>query len=74
MAAGCRVERLEMEGSRVVGAIATRSDPDGHEVTVRIRADHVFVCAGPTESPSANAVANATVPEQFLVHPFEHRS
>ncbi len=49
---GCRVRRLVREGGRVRGVVASLRDPDGAERTVRIDADHVFVCCGATETPS----------------------
>ena len=49
---GCRVETLESNGPRIVAATMTRCDDDGITAQIRVRADYVFVCAGPTETPS----------------------
>jgi choline dehydrogenase-like flavoprotein len=50
--AGCRVERLLHRGGRATGVVAWLRDPDGTERAVRIDAEHVFVCCGPTETPA----------------------
>ncbi|MGH7897700.1 MAG: NAD(P)-dependent oxidoreductase, partial [Candidatus Binatia bacterium] len=47
----CRVRRLLTERGRVTGAIAEVRRPDGTVEVVRIGAEHVIVCAGPTETP-----------------------
>jgi choline dehydrogenase-like flavoprotein len=49
---GCRVRRLIVEGGRVRGVTASVEQPDGTRVTERMEAEAVFVCAGPTETPS----------------------
>ncbi len=49
---GCRVERLLLRGRRVQGIVAWLEQEDGSERQVRIDADHVFVCCGPTETPA----------------------
>ena len=49
---GCRVQLLVREKGRVVGVVARVRDPEGFEQLVRFDADHVFVCAGPTETPA----------------------
>ncbi len=48
----CRIKLLLRQGKRVVGVLASMRMPDGHHEIVRIDADHVFVCAGPTETPA----------------------
>ncbi|HEY2813140.1 MAG TPA: GMC family oxidoreductase [Acidimicrobiales bacterium] len=48
----CRVVRLLTEGDRVTGACCERTRPDGTTESVRIAADHVFVCAGAIQSPA----------------------
>jgi choline dehydrogenase-like flavoprotein len=48
----CRVNYLLHQKNRVSGVVATLRDEDGTERQVRIEANHVFVCCGPTESPS----------------------
>lgn len=69
--AGCRVERLETSGSRVIAALVRRGHDDGTTEQVRIRAEHVFVCAGPTETPAllrrSGVVRN--VGDSLRIHP-----
>jgi choline dehydrogenase-like flavoprotein len=48
----CRVKSLIKTGNRIVGVLAEQRNDDGSEELVRIDADHVFVCAGPTETPA----------------------
>lgn len=68
---GCRVDKLLVRGSRAVGAIATRWDANGRASLLRIRADHVFVCAGPTETPSLLQRSGVThlVGQSLRIHP-----
>ena len=47
-----RVDRLERVGDRIVAVHATRTRPDGTTEPIAIRADHVFVCAGATQTPA----------------------
>jgi choline dehydrogenase-like flavoprotein len=46
------VKMLVKKGSRITGVLASIELDDGARKLVRIDADHVFVCAGPTETPS----------------------
>ena len=46
------VKMLVKKGSRITGVLASIQLDDGARKLVRIDADHVFVCAGPTETPS----------------------
>lgn len=48
---GCRALHLLRRGDRVTGVIARLRDPSGERI-VRLDADAVFVCAGPTETPA----------------------
>lgn len=48
---GYRVEWLDLRGARATGAILRRPGRDGGEA-IRVHADHVFVCAGATETPA----------------------
>src|SRR5258705_97458 len=50
--AGSRVLLLPRRQGRVEGAVASVTGPDGTDQVVRIEADQVFVCAGPTETPA----------------------
>jgi choline dehydrogenase-like flavoprotein len=49
---GVRVLQLLKRKGRVVGVVAERRYPDGATELVRLEAEHVFVCAGPMETPS----------------------
>jgi choline dehydrogenase-like flavoprotein len=50
--ADCRVSRLLRRGKRITGAHCARSRADGTVEQLVIRADHVFVCAGATQTPT----------------------
>lgn len=50
--ANCRITRLERAGSRVTGARARLTGPDGHVEDVRLEAEHVVVCGGAIHSPA----------------------
>ena len=49
---GCRALLLGRRRGRVTDVIARLQREDGTRQLVRIPADHVFVCAGPTETPA----------------------
>jgi choline dehydrogenase-like flavoprotein len=48
----CGVELLILDGDRATGVLAELRREDGTRELVRIDAEHVFVCAGPTETPA----------------------
>jgi choline dehydrogenase-like flavoprotein len=48
----CRVKLLLKKGVRVTGALAELRQDDGSVSLLRIDAEHVFVCAGATETPA----------------------
>jgi choline dehydrogenase-like flavoprotein len=48
---GCRVNLLLRRGARITGVLVETSEGAERQL-MRIDADHVFVCAGPTETPS----------------------
>ncbi|MGO9872992.1 MAG: FAD-dependent oxidoreductase [Acidimicrobiia bacterium] len=50
--ADCRVSKLLRSGDHIVGALCERQRPDGSDEELVIRADHVFVCAGATQTPA----------------------
>ena len=50
--AGCRVQCLVRRRGRITGVVATLRDDDGIERQVRLDAEHVFDCCGPTETPA----------------------
>jgi choline dehydrogenase-like flavoprotein len=48
----CGVQLLVARGDRITGVLAEMRREDGTRELVRIDADHVFLCAGPTETPA----------------------
>ncbi len=48
----CRVERVIRKGRRIVGAACEQTRPDGSVRPLLVRAEHVFVCAGATQTPA----------------------
>jgi choline dehydrogenase-like flavoprotein len=48
----CRVQRLVHRDGRVVGARVDRGRADGTREPVFVRAEHVIVCAGATQTPA----------------------
>jgi choline dehydrogenase-like flavoprotein len=48
----CAVQLLLQRGDRITGVLAEVRRADGSRHLMRIDADHVFVCAGPTETPA----------------------
>ncbi|MGH7293872.1 MAG: FAD-dependent oxidoreductase [Polyangiaceae bacterium] len=50
--ADCAVKLLVTHRDRVTGVLAELRRDDGTRELVRIDAEHVFVCAGPTETPA----------------------
>jgi choline dehydrogenase-like flavoprotein len=67
----CRVQRIVRHGPRAVGVIAWLRDPDGAEREVRIDAEHLFVCCGPTETPALlrRSGIRANVGDSLRLHP-----
>lgn len=67
----CRVDVLERDGGRVVAAVVRRRNGEGETETVRIKAEQVFVCAGPTETPSLLRRSGVTrhVGDSLRIHP-----
>ena len=68
---GYRADRLEVNGSRVIGARLLASDRNGGPPAIRVRADHVFVCAGATETPALLRRSGFThrVGDSLRIHP-----
>jgi choline dehydrogenase-like flavoprotein len=50
--ADCRVAKLVRDGRRVVGAECEQMMPDGSRRELFVHAEHVFVCAGATQTPA----------------------
>ena len=48
----CTVVKLDRAGRRVIGATARLTHPDRSTETVKVRAEHVFVCGGAIQSPT----------------------
>ncbi len=48
----CRVLLLMKTGKKITGILARQTTPDGLEHLIRLSADAVFVCCGPTETPA----------------------
>jgi choline dehydrogenase-like flavoprotein len=68
---GCRVHQLLFERHRCIGVLAELELEPGRRVLARIDADHVFVCAGPTETPALlrRSGVKFHVGETLRVHP-----
>jgi len=49
---GCRVDHLIRRRDRIVGVVASLRDEGDVCRQVRLDAEHVFVCGGPTETPA----------------------
>ena len=67
----CRAQQLLFDGRRCVGVVAELEHESGERELVRIDAEHVFVCAGPTETPALlrRSGIKHHVGETFRVHP-----
>jgi choline dehydrogenase-like flavoprotein len=48
---GCRVKRFEFKGARITAVLFERTTPEGAVEPGRVEAGHVFLCAGPTQTP-----------------------
>jgi len=69
---GMRVLQVLIEGDRAVGVVGHLSRPGRPRELVRLDADHVFVCAGPTESPALLLKSGIKhhVGNSLRVHPY----
>lgn len=67
----CRASQLLFHGRRCTGVLAERVHEDGEHELVRIDADQVFVCAGPTETPALlrRSGLKFHIGETLRVHP-----
>ena len=67
----CRVKLLLKHRRRVVGVLATMSHEDGTEELVRVNAENVFVCAGPTGTPALlrRSGIKRHIGETLRIHP-----
>jgi choline dehydrogenase-like flavoprotein len=50
--ADCRVRKLLRSGDRIMATSCERTRPDGTVEDITVRADHVFVCGGASQSPA----------------------
>jgi choline dehydrogenase-like flavoprotein len=68
---GCRAHQLLFTKGRVTGVLAELEHEDGDRELVRFDAEHVFVCAGPTETPALlrRSGVKLHVGETLRVHP-----
>jgi choline dehydrogenase-like flavoprotein len=69
--AGCRVRLLLRHGNRITGVLAELRQPDGGTALVRIDAERVVVCAGPTETPALlrRSGVRLRVGDSLRIHP-----
>jgi choline dehydrogenase-like flavoprotein len=67
----CRVKMLIKKKKRITGILAGLRREDGSEELIRIDAEHVFVCAGSTETPSLlrRSGVRFHVGDSFRIHP-----
>jgi choline dehydrogenase-like flavoprotein len=67
----CTARMLLTRGGRVTGVLAGVTREDGSLQLCRIDADHVFVCAGPTETPALlrRSGIRFHVGESLRIHP-----
>jgi choline dehydrogenase-like flavoprotein len=68
----CRVELILFRKHRVEGVVVRRRMPDGTEETIRLAADHVFVCGGPMETPALlrRSGVRFHIGDTLRVHPY----
>jgi choline dehydrogenase-like flavoprotein len=67
----CTARMLLTRKGRVAGVLAELRHEDGERELLRLDADHVFVCGGPTETPALlrRSGIKRHVGDQFRVHP-----
>lgn len=68
---GHRALLILRKGRRAIGVLCERRHPDGTAEIVRIEADHVFVCGGPTQTPTLlrKSGIKLHVGDSFQIHP-----
>jgi choline dehydrogenase-like flavoprotein len=68
---GCKAKLLLKSGKRITGVLAEIKREGGASDLVRIDADHVFVCAGPTQTPTLlrRSGIKEHVGDSFQIHP-----
>ena len=67
-----RALQLLKNRDRIVGVVARRARAEGGSDLVRLEADHVFVCAGPTETPALllRSGVKYHVGNSLRIHPY----
>ncbi len=68
---GCKAKLLLKSRGKITGVLAEIHKPDRTSDLVRIDADHVFVCAGPTQTPGLlrKSGIKEHVGDTFQIHP-----
>lgn len=68
---GCKARLLLKSRGRITGVLAEMRRPEGGSALVRIEAEHVFVCAGPTQTPGLlrRSGIKEHVGDTFQIHP-----
>ncbi|MBU6453350.1 MAG: GMC family oxidoreductase [Cyanobacteria bacterium REEB67] len=68
---GCKVKLLLKSGRHITGVLAELKREGGSSDLVRIDADYVFVCAGPTQTPTLlrRSGIKEHVGDTFQIHP-----
>ena len=69
---GCRVQLIQHRRHCATAVIAQQKKLDGSRELVEIAADHVFVCAGPTETPALliRSGIRRCVGNSLRIHPY----
>lgn len=69
--ANCRVDYLKVHGRRVSGAVATARDLQGGRHRVDVKASHVFLCGGTTQTPAIlqRSGVHKNIGRSFQIHP-----
>jgi choline dehydrogenase-like flavoprotein len=67
----CRVRMLIKQKNRITGVLANMIHDDGKEELIKIEAEHIFVCAGATETPSLLRRSDLRfhIGDSFRIHP-----
>lgn len=67
----CAVQLLVAQRDRITGVLAELRRDDGSHELVRIDAEHVFLCAGPTETPALLRRSNIKhhIGDSLRIHP-----
>jgi choline dehydrogenase-like flavoprotein len=68
---GCKAKLLLKSRGKITGVLAEIHNPDSTSDLVRIDADHIFVCAGPTQTPGLlrKSGIKEHIGDTFQIHP-----